>query len=86
MTAARLRQALPHAVMLAASLGVVGSFLLVVLFMRVADVETALTRAVALGGTIDRPRTPVPGIGSTVVLLDPDKNAIGLIGPAPRQR
>lgn len=58
----------------------------VVLFMRVADVETALTRAIALGGTVDKPRTPVPGIGSTVVLLDPDKNAIGLIGPAPRQR
>jgi predicted enzyme related to lactoylglutathione lyase len=57
-----------------------------IVYMRVTDVETALTRAIALGGTVERPRKLVPGLGSTVVLLDPDKNAIGLVGPAPRTR
>lgn len=57
-----------------------------IVFMRVTDMETALTRAIALGGTVERPRTTVSGLGSTVVLLDPDKNAIGLVGPKPRTR
>jgi uncharacterized protein len=59
----------------------------VVVFMRVKDIETALSQAVSLGATIERTRTPLPGgAGSTVVILDPDKNAIGLIGPPARKR
>ena len=57
-----------------------------VLYMRVSDMETALTRAIALGGSIERPRTTISGLGSIVVMRDPDQNAIGLIGPRPRQR
>ena len=58
-----------------------------VIFMRVADVETALTRAIALGGSVERPRMAVSAaFGSIVVVRDPDKNAVGLLGPAPRRR
>ena len=57
-----------------------------ILFMRVRDVETALTRVVALGGRIDRTRAAVKGFGSTVVVWDTDKNAIGILGPAPADR
>lgn len=58
-----------------------------ILFVRVADVETALTRALALGGSIERTRTPVSAsFGSTVVIRDPDKNAIGLVASFARSR
>jgi predicted enzyme related to lactoylglutathione lyase len=58
-----------------------------VVFMRVPDMETALLRAIAMGGAIERPRTAVsPAFGSYVVVRDPDKNAIGLLGPTPRKR
>lgn len=58
-----------------------------ILFVRVADVETALTRALALGGAIERTRTPVSAaFGSTVVIRDPDKNAIGLVAPSIKNR
>ena len=58
-----------------------------IMFMRVTDLETVLTRAIALGGSVERARqTVTPGFGSIMVIRDPDKNAIGLLADPPRRR
>jgi predicted enzyme related to lactoylglutathione lyase len=52
-----------------------------VVYFPVDDVDTALARAVQLGG--DRRLDPVslPGMGRMAVFTDPDGNAVGLLSP-----
>jgi hypothetical protein len=45
----------------------------------VADLESTLTRATDLGGTLAVPRMAIPGVGWLGYVKDPDGNILGLM-------
>jgi uncharacterized protein len=49
------------------------------LWFRVASLEKAFDIALAHGGTTNREVSPVPGVGNSAVVKDPDGNAVGLV-------
>lgn len=51
-------------------------------YVRVADVDAALDRAEALGGTVIRGRFDVPGVGVNAVIADPRGARIGIAAPS----
>jgi uncharacterized protein len=48
-------------------------------WIETADVEEHMARAIALGGSSDQEKSPVPGTGWSGVAQDPDGNHIGLV-------
>ncbi|MBS1709588.1 MAG: VOC family protein [Armatimonadetes bacterium] len=48
-------------------------------WIKVADLETLMENAVALGGSVVRGREPVPHVGWSAQLADPDGNRIGIV-------
>ena len=51
------------------------------IYLQVDDLQAYLDRAVALGGSVLVPPTPLPGdYGSFAMLADPDGRAVGLMG------
>jgi hypothetical protein len=50
----------------------------IVNYVRVEAVEASTQTAVDMGAEVVMPRTPVPGYGWFAVLIDPQKNPIGL--------
>lgn len=50
-----------------------------VITVDVADVDSAVSRALAVGGATAVPKTAVPGIGWLAYLKDPDGNVFGVM-------
>jgi len=50
-------------------------------YFHVHDIESTLTRAIVLGGTLIAPRTAIPGVGFWAMFADPDGIPIGLLQP-----
>lgn len=48
-------------------------------WIEVEDVDAYLPKAVAGGGSVVSPKQPVPHVGFSAVVGDPDGNAIGLV-------
>jgi predicted enzyme related to lactoylglutathione lyase len=53
----------------------------IVVYFPVDDVDTALDRAVELGGTRTLEPQSIPGRGRIAVFTDPDGNPVGLLSP-----
>lgn len=53
----------------------------VTIYILVDDIETYLKKAEALGGRTVLPETPIPGVGSSAWLADPDGITVGLFKP-----
>lgn len=51
----------------------------VTIYVRVPDLEEAMARATALGGSVAMPPMAVPGGATIAMVLDPDGNATGLM-------
>lgn len=49
------------------------------LWFRVASLEATLAKAVQVGGFTDGEKSPVPGVGFSSVIKDPDGNAVGIV-------
>ena len=49
----------------------------------VPDLDAALAKAGALGGTVAVPRMPIPGVGWLAYLKDPEGNLLGLMQSDP---
>ncbi|HLO99399.1 MAG TPA: VOC family protein [Fimbriimonas sp.] len=49
------------------------------LYFKVESLDDCLAKAVALGGSAPNERHPVPGVGWSVTVLDPDGNLVGLV-------
>lgn len=45
----------------------------------VEDIESSLSRATKLGGSVHSPAHPVPTVGLSGVVCDPDGNRVGLV-------
>ncbi len=54
-----------------------------VLIAGVADIDDVLRRAEACGGKVAQGRLPVPGLGWSAYVTDPEDNTIGLFQPDP---
>ena len=54
-----------------------------VLIAGVADIDSALRRVESCGGTVAQGKLPVPGMGWSAYVLDPEGNTIGLFQPDP---
>jgi predicted enzyme related to lactoylglutathione lyase len=50
----------------------------VTIYAQAADLQATLDHAVALGGSILMPPTPIPGVTTLAMFADPDGNVIGL--------
>ncbi|HUZ68239.1 MAG TPA: VOC family protein [Candidatus Saccharimonadales bacterium] len=50
----------------------------VTVYAQAEDLQATLDHAVALGGSIMMPPTPIPGVTTLALLADPDGNVIGL--------
>jgi predicted enzyme related to lactoylglutathione lyase len=48
-------------------------------WFKVPDLEDYKAKAVKFGGTADEPTSPVPGVGFSTVLRDPDGNIVGIV-------
>lgn len=48
-------------------------------FVQAYDIDAALSKVEELGGTITMPKTPIPGVGHTAMILDSEGNLIGLL-------
>jgi hypothetical protein len=53
----------------------------VTIYIQVDDPQAYLDKAEKLGGKTIMPPTPIPGVGTTAWLADPDDNNIGLFKP-----
>jgi predicted enzyme related to lactoylglutathione lyase len=51
-------------------------------YVQVASIEEMLPRAEQAGATVLAGKTPLPGLGWVAVILDPDRNPVGLFQPA----
>lgn len=49
------------------------------IWFRVEDIDALIAKAVALGGSAPEPKHPVPGVGHSVAVRDPDGNPVGLV-------
>jgi predicted enzyme related to lactoylglutathione lyase len=47
----------------------------------VDDIEETLRKATEAGGQVLAPKTPIPGIGSWALFLDPDKIPVSIFEP-----
>jgi uncharacterized protein len=47
-------------------------------YFLVEDIEKTLAKAVKAGGKVAVPKTPIPGVGSFAMLLDPDGICVGI--------
>jgi predicted enzyme related to lactoylglutathione lyase len=54
-----------------------------VLIAGVADIDDVLSRARMRGGDVARGKLPVPGVGWSAYIRDPEGNTIGLFQPDP---
>jgi len=50
-------------------------------FVHVGDIDAVLGKVADLGGTIMMPKTAIPGVGHTAMLLDTEGNLFGLLMP-----
>lgn len=50
-------------------------------YVEVPELETALLRAIELGGSELVPPTEIPGVGRFALFLDPDGHTVGLLEP-----
>ncbi|MCB8932563.1 MAG: VOC family protein [Fimbriimonadaceae bacterium] len=48
-------------------------------WFEVESVEETLGKALAAGGAVRSPKSPVPGVGWSGAFTDPDGNAVGLV-------
>jgi predicted enzyme related to lactoylglutathione lyase len=55
-----------------------------ILYIQVPDIDAALEQIAAAGGTMNVPRTVVPGVVTFALFLDPAGNRMGLV-EAPAQ-
>jgi predicted enzyme related to lactoylglutathione lyase len=51
-------------------------------FIEVEDVDAVLAKVEKLGGKITLPKTDIPGVGLTAMVLDSEGNLIGIWKPA----
>lgn len=49
------------------------------LWFKIADLDSTVAKAVELGGSVPNEKHPVPGVGWSVAVLDPDGNQVGLV-------
>lgn len=49
------------------------------LWFKVENLDATLVAATQAGGTIESPRSPVPGVGFSASILDPDGTPIGIV-------
>ncbi len=49
------------------------------IWYRVEDLDSMMAKATRLGGTAKEPKSPVPGVGFSTEVLDPDGNRVGLV-------
>lgn len=49
------------------------------LWFQVESLDESCARATALGGIVDGEKSPVPGVGWSIVVRDPDGNGVGLV-------
>lgn len=49
------------------------------LYFQVESLDGSLAKTTALGGSTPNERHPVPGVGWSVTVLDPDGNLVGLV-------
>ncbi len=49
------------------------------IWIEAADIDLQIARAFELGGSSDREKQPVPSVGWSAVVNDPDGNHIGLV-------
>lgn len=49
------------------------------LWFQVANLDEMTAKAVELGGAAPEEKTPVPGVGWSTTVLDPDGNIVGLV-------
>jgi uncharacterized protein len=49
------------------------------LWFKVTDLDEMSAKARALGGTADESKHPVPGVGWSLSVQDPDGNSVGLV-------
>jgi predicted enzyme related to lactoylglutathione lyase len=50
-------------------------------FVEVEDIDAVAAKVEKLGGKITMPKTDIPGVGVTVMILDSEGNAIGIWKP-----
>ena len=50
-------------------------------FVHVDDIDAVLAKVADLGGTILIPKTAIPGVGHTAMILDTEGNLFGLLMP-----
>ncbi|MBS1700952.1 MAG: VOC family protein [Armatimonadetes bacterium] len=48
-------------------------------WFQVEDIDATITRAASLGGSAQDPKQPVPGVGWSATVHDPDGNNVGLV-------
>jgi predicted enzyme related to lactoylglutathione lyase len=51
-------------------------------YFQVGDIEATLAKAVAAGATMIAPKTPIPGVGSWAMFVDPDGIPVGIFQTA----
>jgi predicted enzyme related to lactoylglutathione lyase len=49
------------------------------LWFKVADLDALISKTIQLGGSAPNEKQPVPGVGWSVAVLDPDGNQVGLV-------